>query len=358
MLLVLACLSASLSPLFSQRYLFDVREINVEDGLPDRRTFAIAQDQDGFIWISTPGAISRYDGYHFKTYNASFLKIPETSGVFLAADKDNNLWYCEMKGVDSPNQSGIINTRQDTIYDLETFSHGLFSSEDVIYISQSRINSPDLFISTRQGIVYKYNGAFKEVYHIPGEIRNFVICEAMPDSSYWLLHARSMIRVKNGQLLDSIHVEEQGLFQIMATRPEIIVETRLFEFQPNYWVLQNGQLDSLHLHDFSPEEIAGLFQVHEDYICFATPEAIVVQDHAGNQLMNYPVQKTKGKAKGQKFYNGAFLDRQNLLWITSDNGLTRVSQKQNPFKAVYGNSIRGILRDENGFDRRVPSKCL
>ena len=193
-------------PLVAQSYLFDVREINVEDGLPHRRAFAVTQDQDGFIWLSTPGAISRYDGYRFKTYNASFLKISENNSVFLAADKDNNLWYCEKTGVESPNQSGIINTRKDTIYDLETFTHGLFSSEDVIHISPSKINESDLFISTRQGIIYKYSQVFEEVYRLPGEIQNFVICEALPDGSYWILHARTMARVKNGQLLDSFVV--------------------------------------------------------------------------------------------------------------------------------------------------------
>ncbi|MCO6477798.1 MAG: hypothetical protein J5I94_14305, partial [Phaeodactylibacter sp.] len=228
-------------PLVAQPYLFDVREINVEDGLPHRRTFAVTQDQDGFIWINTPGAISRYDGYRFKTYNASFLKISENNSVFLAADKDNNLWYCEKTGVENPNQSGIINTRQDTVYDFETFTHGLFSSQDVIHISQSRINKPELFISTRQGIIYKYNQAFEEVYRMPGEIRNYVICEALPDSSYWILHARTMARVKNGQLLDSFDIEPPGLFQFTAHHPDIIVETRYQEYPSNYWVLQNRQ---------------------------------------------------------------------------------------------------------------------
>ena len=336
-------------PLVAQPYLFDVREINVEDGLPHRRAFAVTQDQDGFIWVNTPGAISRYDGYRFKTYNASFLKISENNSVFLAPDKDNNLWYCEITGIENPNQSGIINTRQDTVYDFETFTHGLFSSEDVIHISQSKINRSDLFISTRQGIVYKYNQDFEEVYRVPGEIRNFVICEALPDSSYWILHARTMARVKNGQLLDSFDIGPPGLFQFTAYHPDIIVETRYQEYLSNYWVLQNRQLTPFYLKNHPPEEIAALFQIHKDYTCFATPGAIVIQDQAGNQLLNYPVSIASGRIRNQRYYNGAFVDRQNILWITSDNGLARVSRKQNPFKALQaGNSIRSIFRDEHG----------
>ncbi len=346
---VLACLSVSLSPLFSQPYLFDLREVNVQDGLPHRRAFAVTQDQDGFIWVNTPGAISRYDGYRFKTYNASFLKISENNSVFLAADKNNNLWYCEKTGIENPNQSGIINTRQDTVYDFETFTHGLFSSEDVIRISQSRINKSELFISTRQGIIYKYNGAFEEVYRMSGKIQNYVICEALPDSSYWILHARTMARVKNGRLLDSFDIEPPGLFQFTAHHPDIIVETRYQEYPSNYWVLQNRQLIPFHLENYPPEEITALFQIHNDYTCFATPEAIVIQDQAGNQLLNYPVSRASGRIENQRYYNGAFAGRQNILWIASDNGLARVSRKQNPFKILQaGNSIRGIFRDEQG----------
>ena len=51
-----------------QNYLFDLDIINIEDGLPHRNTYDIVQDKEGFIWVSSLGAISRYDGYQFKTY--------------------------------------------------------------------------------------------------------------------------------------------------------------------------------------------------------------------------------------------------------------------------------------------------
>ncbi|MCB0376323.1 MAG: hypothetical protein KDD04_10425, partial [Sinomicrobium sp.] len=186
---------------------------------------------------------------------------------------------------------------------------------------------------------------FEEVYRVPGEIRNFVICEALPDSSYWILHARTMARVKNGQLLDSFDIGPPGLFQFTAYHPDIIVETRYQEYLSNYWVLQNRQLTPFYLKNHPPEEIAALFQIHKDYTCFATPGAIVIQDQAGNQLLNYPVSKASGRIENQRYYNGAFVGRQNILWIASDNGLARVSRKQNPFKILQaGNSIRGIFR--------------
>lgn len=130
----------------------------------------------------------------------------------------------------------------------------------------------------------------------------------------YLFDVREVI-VEDGLPPDSIHLNEQGMYQIMAHQMEMIVETRLFEFQPNYRVLQNRQLDSFRLQPHSPEGITVLLQIHKDYTCFATPGAIVVQDHAGKQLLNYAVFKTKGKAESRKFYNGAFLGRQNPRFL-------------------------------------------
>jgi signal transduction histidine kinase/CheY-like chemotaxis protein/ligand-binding sensor domain-containing protein len=346
MFLLTLCFSLSL---LAQDYVFDLQHIKVQDGLPNRRVFHVTQDQEGFIWISSPGAISRYDGYQFTTYDASFLNISENNGSILAVDRDNYLWYCEQKGVENANYSGVIDTRRDTVYDLETFTHGLFSSQDVIHISQSRVNRSELLIATRQGVVYQYDGAFTELYRLPEKVRNFVISEALPDGSYWILHAQSMRRVKNGRQLDHFKVEPSGLFKIVANHPETIVETRNFAFLSKYWVLRNRQLMPFQPKPAPPSEITALFQVHRDYLCFATPEAIRIQDRAGNELLNYPVSKTLGKAENLKHFNGAFVDRHHTLWISSDNGLIRISQKPTPFRIRQaGNSIRSIFRDEGG----------
>ena len=39
-----------------------------DDGLAQNSVETILQDKQGFIWIGTSSGLSRYDGYHFKTY--------------------------------------------------------------------------------------------------------------------------------------------------------------------------------------------------------------------------------------------------------------------------------------------------
>jgi ligand-binding sensor domain-containing protein len=48
------------TPLFE--YLSD------DDGLPQNHVFHVTQDTDGFMWFSTMGGLSKYDGFNFTNY--------------------------------------------------------------------------------------------------------------------------------------------------------------------------------------------------------------------------------------------------------------------------------------------------
>lgn len=78
-------------PAIAQDYIFNLETINIETGLPHRMTHGLAQDKEGFIWVSTPGTISRYDGYTFKTYNSAFLGVGDYNPIRMAIDARNRL---------------------------------------------------------------------------------------------------------------------------------------------------------------------------------------------------------------------------------------------------------------------------
>ena len=43
--------------------------ISVDHGLPDSTVYSIAKDKTGFLWFGMPTALSRFDGYQFRTFN-------------------------------------------------------------------------------------------------------------------------------------------------------------------------------------------------------------------------------------------------------------------------------------------------
>lgn len=75
----------------------EFKRIGVDDGLPNATIYSVAQDQHGYIWLtSTNSGLLRYDGYHFSEFP---LLTPheiqhlghQDVGVLLI-DRDNHIW--------------------------------------------------------------------------------------------------------------------------------------------------------------------------------------------------------------------------------------------------------------------------
>ena len=327
----------------AQDYLFDIETINVEDGLPHRMTYNIVQDKEGFIWVNTQGAISRYDGYSFKTYNASFLDIWETKNAHMAIDVNNHLWYCANNRNNS--KSGIINTRTDSIYSVETTSEGRFTSKNIIYVENSAINNNDIFIATRAGVMYKYNGGFEEIYRFPTPFLVAPICKVNPDGSYWVTYNKSIIKIKDGKLLKTINT---GMYTqyIISTYPELVVKMH-HPFDPvKYRKLENDTFVPYSIASHAPEDIKGVLQLHQDYTCYATKDALLIRDKKGKLIYSFDEFDPAGHSI-KLLVNRMLSDRQHILWATTENGLIKLTAKKNPFKTLLpGRGIRGIFKED------------
>ncbi len=331
---------------FSQDYLFNTETINMKDGMPYRIVDNITQDKEGFIWISSRGTISRYDGYGFKTYSSSFLNT-QSQLFYFTFDGTNRLWYCE----DTPNNeimiphSGVIDVRKDTIYTMETISKGLFTSKDVVYIGKA--NNDGVLIVTRSGKIYAYNGNFEEIYQFKLPVTNTSFyCKTAPDGSYWIIHTNKLFQIKDKKLLKTFTFDNY-VRDIVAYAPDFIIEVN----QPTarYQKLENDTFVPFAPRGHKPGEIKKLFQVHKDYISYLIEkDELLVQDTLGNIIYRFDAfESAKGAPEvPPRFYPVKFLtDNQNTLWITYSNGLLKMSAKKNPFK-VYKrhNGIRGIFQ--------------
>ncbi|QBN19514.1 response regulator [Flavobacterium nackdongense] len=71
------------------------------DGLCNSMVTAIAQDQNGFIWIGTEEGLSKYDGLSFNTYKVNgsdFSNLTNNSIVSLLCDKKGQIWVGTYNG--------------------------------------------------------------------------------------------------------------------------------------------------------------------------------------------------------------------------------------------------------------------
>lgn len=89
------CLLLALDPETSiDQYVVD--KWKVKDGLPSDSIWSVAQTADGYIWVTTPKGLVRFDGVKFSTVQYREIKKTQNKGEYLTdillVDKDGTLW--------------------------------------------------------------------------------------------------------------------------------------------------------------------------------------------------------------------------------------------------------------------------
>jgi len=81
-----------------EQYLYDVWQHG--EGLPQISVFALAQDDDGYLWLGTLEGVVRFDGLGFTVFNRS--NTPQLGSNIInaiAADRDGSLWIGTREGL-------------------------------------------------------------------------------------------------------------------------------------------------------------------------------------------------------------------------------------------------------------------
>lgn len=79
--------------IFAQKIFF--QRLSTEDGLSNNLINDILQDKNGFLWIATDDGLNRYDGYEFKIFRnnpSDSNSLSDNSIWSLAEDKSGRLW--------------------------------------------------------------------------------------------------------------------------------------------------------------------------------------------------------------------------------------------------------------------------
>lgn len=344
--IVFVCLYA-FAQASAQGDIYTLQEVNVKDGLPNSNNYSILQDSNSFIWISSSGSLMRYDGYHFKSYDASFFNINERSTLSIALDNDNLIWFCERLASLKNPQSGVFNPVTEKIIDFKEFSNGLFQSQDVISLNASLYEEGVIYITTVHGIVYKYDGSFNEIYNFGDERVFRVVSESDSMGNYWIVHNNTQILKidKEQQVVESYTIGSQYLIlnKIIATNPVVVLEGLDVKLDKEYWQVKKGVLapyqKSIKRDDF---QVLKITDTDAYYFQNDTVYKEVFKTSSTEQRME-PV-----AAIPDLKYNYSFRDRQGITWLTSSNGIYKIIEQQNLFRVLQNdNSIRAIYKNND-----------
>ena len=295
----------------------DIKEIRfshvgLEDGLSHSTVFAIAQEQNGYLWFITSDGVNKYDGYSLKVYRHQYnnpYSIASDLARCIAIDEKNRVW---------------IGTREG----LSLYDHGLDAFQNYYYkkgdknIGFTSIVSMDkdrLMLGTSEGIV---------LFDITSK------------------------RFLNDTLSSSLHILKSQTFT--KSENSIYIGTRKGIY---VYELGNGQFQ--HLLELPVDvQIQAILCQMNNLIWIATEgEGLYLYNRNTQKLNNYRYEDgTSGL--NSNFVRSLALDEENRLWIGTYNGLNIYRESDIRFLSIKNlelqagslsqNSVRSIFKDSQG----------
>lgn len=357
--------------MFGQKNVFDLQHFSIKDGLPDHQTLHIEQDKDGYIWGNSIGTLFRYDGYQFKIFRKRALQVSGLEFVNFVIDDEGLVWYFDFSK--PPLAIKILDPTTDKIVALDAFFQQKlpFPSRDITRVYRDK--QLGIVVLTRNSGFYIYkNGVFQRLYQHDTPIEYSRVVGAA-NGDFWFCHQDTLFTImQNG--IRSFEVYTDFILDILKVDNSIYIWYDQFFEDGQGKDLKFSELinyikkDKPKYEKISGKTIAWLEDKSPQF-AYRHPisdknngQWIIQKTTVQNKLLakssdNQIVFEASMPLNAQNANNDTdiwvdirelFVDRQNNIWATSDNGLYKISQRTIPFQShLAGKSIRGMFRMDN-----------
>jgi signal transduction histidine kinase/ligand-binding sensor domain-containing protein len=171
-----------------------------DDGLPQSEVLAIAQTQDGYLWVGTADGLAKFDGIAFTKYDSRVEGLKNNYVWALLPSRDGSLWISTADGGVSQYKNGK--------FTAFTTAQGLASNRTLSLYED--VNG-SIWIGTVEGLSRYKNGVFT----------NFTTKDGLSDDTVWALSGdlegylwvvtdKGVDRFKNGQFIKFLSVPDQN----------------------------------------------------------------------------------------------------------------------------------------------------
>ncbi|MCB9267891.1 MAG: hypothetical protein H6558_22945, partial [Lewinellaceae bacterium] len=334
-------------PSFAQQYLFSLQHINVEDGLPVRQVSDVAQDNDGFIWISSRLGVHRFDGYSYKTYTNAYLNLPDRNAAHIVIDRQNRLWYSKWRSLGQP-LGGVLSLDADSLVSFINLPGRKLPVEDIYSVHALGACNQEMLVVMKSGILYDYSTGWEEICRWPTPVQGAFTALKTQDGNYWVGNDHNVFRVIRGQIqkVSSLPAPDPAFINGIFERNGVPVFETFVSGKYIYHTLEGGAIAPLRIKGESSENITKILQFHLEYTVYTKEDSLVVRDTLGKLLYSVAFPGGPSFIKKPPFIKNTFLGSQSHLWIVTRNGLLKLSRQPNPFTIINpGIGVPGILKD-------------
>ena len=314
--------------------------IGVEDGLSNRRVYAIQKGPKGYMWFLTHDGIDRYNGKEFKHYKLMDGEDEINSMMnlnWLYSDSQGRLWEIGKQGRVFCYESK--HDRFQLVYKLpKSETEGLHTP-----VSYGFIDDNNIIWLCNQRNIYLYNSLTKATVVIKNEINESITDIEQIDETHYFIGTDVGVHyaeLKNNVLalspcekLDTLRLQINELFFHKGSR-KIFIGT----FQRGIYVYDLNLHKAFHIK-------SGLIDVSINRICtFGEKDILIATDGAGVYKMDVDTYRSEpyivadfnryNAMNGNTIYD-IYVDNEQRIWMANyPIGITVRNNRYSDYKWI------------------------
>ena len=323
----------------SKQYSF--KHFSVTNGLGSNSVNKVVQDKDGYIWLATTNGLQRYDGSSFITFKSSLnnpSSIPGNHIVLLFQDRKKNMWV-----MSDNHKTGIFDTRKFTFSEVP-----IAAQKSDLYIQQGffELHTGELMLLKTDGNFLQYSEKQNKFIQAPNALpvpsgwkRKWVHWDPLL-SKYWIACDSGLVQFDpvtthlnyRGHNIDKDPVIKA--FENQLSPERVFVDARgnvIFV----YWAYHAGG-PTLYKYNRKLHKAEMLYTGHNGYHeigyfaqqksgrlwIYGYPFFAEWQEHKGiSSFLHVPNEYKHEHSMKFDYMHDVFEDRENNLWLATDNGL-------------------------------------
>ena len=338
--------------------------IGVEDGLSNRRVYAIQKDRKGYMWFLTHDGIDRYNGKEFKQYKLMDGDEEVNSMMnlnWLYMDSQGALWEIGKKG-------RVF--RYDAKHDRFQLVYKLPESEvkgRPTPISYGFIDSNNIVWLCNEDALYLYNSNTQKVIFIKNEIKESITDIAQIDSIHYFIGTD--VGIHYAELRNNI-LKLSPCTQLDTLKIQI---NELHYHKLSNKVFIGSFLRGIYVYDMNIHKVmhldAGLMDVSINCIhAFDDKEILIATDGAGIYKMNTKTYEcipyiiadyNRYNAMNGNTINDLYIDDEQRIWMANyPIGITVRNNRYSDYQwikhsvgnkqSLINDQVNAVIEDQEG----------
>ena len=348
---LIAALIFSVAGVFAQAADPFFKTIKTENGLSHNKVNCILKDHRGFIWFGTEDGLTRFDGKYYVVFKSRPNDKTVISGNIITdlyEDKEGILWIATADG-------GIsrYDYRQPVSRQFRQFRHNAHDPKSIPEDAIKKIvedRSGKLWLATSNNYVVRLNKQSGR-FDTPVKSGTSGILTLLMDTNDTLRVGRAgggLLSI-NTRTLDFKYDERYK--NLYAKLPHASIAAIFRDHEYDLWY---GSWDKLVYHQRAG---SGVFKailpsqgmkgvVPDDYVSFAEDEnqqvwmagkntGVMVYNKDSGQFTSYRHDPLKPGSLSDDQVNVIYRDRQGIIWIGTNNGVSMLNALFSPFTFNY-----------------------